>query len=215
MHHHGWITRGMLDFLAHTPLRHLLGGGARYYRDAAGLLDAWAFALWGLALAAAAVLVWRGRSRLVAPQHEYRLWVALIILVFGGSALWYSLISAPETDTNFWALAPSIARLPAPVYTDRYTAFDLAYLSAYHDSNIRSVGYLPDKRVRSLLARRRGCFLLSQPHLTREAEADLAGTSTAVVLNAVQHPPAGWTVVKRVAATENPYASIVVLCAHA
>lgn len=214
MHHHGWISKGLLTYLEHTPVRHLFGSHTYFQTDGARLLDAWTFALWALLLIALALLAWRVRSRFINPQSDLRLWIGLVLLVLGGSALWYSLVSEPDTDTNFWALAPSIARLPAPVYTDRYTAFDLAYLSGYDDPNVRSAGYLTDARVRPILKRRRGCFLLSQPQLERERASNLAHASTAVIFAASQHPPSGWHVIQRITATENPLASIVILCAH-
>jgi hypothetical protein len=215
MRHHGWISKALLTYLEHTPIRRFLGGSANFHANAAKLLDERLFALWGVFLIALALIIWRLRTHIVKPRYEHRLWMSLIVLVFGGSALMYSLVSEPDTDTNFWSLAPYVAKLPAPVYTDRYTAFVLGYLSGYRDLNIRSTGYLPDSRVRPLLRRHQGCFLVSEPQLEREKGDNLAQGSPAIIFGVLHHPPPGWVIVKRVAATENPLESIIVLCARA
>jgi hypothetical protein len=214
MHHRGWISRGMLTFLEHTPLRRFLGGNANFRTQGATLLDARLFALWCLVLIALALLVWWARARLVEPRKARQLWVFLVGMVFAGSALTYSLFSQPDTDANFWSLAPYISRLPAPVYTDRYTAFDLGYLSAYHASNVRTAGYLPEDRLHPILQRHRGCLLLSESQLDRENQSRLGQDRSSTAFEALRHPPPGWIIVKRVAAIENPLESIVVLCAR-
>jgi hypothetical protein len=214
MRHHGWISREMLTFLEHTPLRRFLGGNANFRTQGATLLDARLFALWCLVLVALALLVWHGRRRLVKPEHVRQLWVVLIGLVFAGSALTYSIFSEPDTDVNFRSLAPYISGLPAPVYTDRYTAFDLGYLSAYRALNVRSSGYLTNDRIRPILQRHRGCLLLSESQLDRENQSRLGQDRSSTAFEALRHPPPGWIIVKRVAAIENPLESIVVLCAR-
>jgi hypothetical protein len=145
-------------------------------------------------------------------RHSGRLWVSLVVLVFGGSGLVFSLASLPSRVSNVRRLAPIVAALSGPIYTDQFTAHDLTYLLHYRVKSIRSAGALDNHTMSSLLHMSRGCIIVNEPELDQ-----LAGDGLAVSASAYNLPwrrPAGWMLVDRFPSAENALEHVAVMCAQ-
>jgi uncharacterized protein YbdZ (MbtH family) len=105
-----------------------------------------------------------------------------------------------------------VAALSGPIYTDQFTASDLAYLLHYGATNIRSEGSLDNQTMSILLHVSRGCIIVNEPELDQ-----LAGDGLAVSASAYSLPwrlPAGWMLVARFPSAENALEHVAVMCAQ-
>jgi hypothetical protein len=209
-----WDSAALLTWMSH-----LLGfRSARahwWYQHGARLLDAALISGSMLLLVVLAWALWHLRARL--NRHSGRavddwLWASLVVLVFGGSGLVFSLASLPTRVSNVRRLVPIVAALSSPVYTDQFTATDLTYLLHYGAKNIRSAGSLDNQTMSSLLHMSRGCLIVNEPELDQ-----LAGDGLAVSASAYTLPwrrPAGWILVDRFPSAENALEHVAVVCAQ-
>ena len=209
-----WDSAALLTWMSH-----LLGfRSARahwWHQHGARLLDAALISGGMLLLVVLAWTLWHLRARL--NRHSGRavddwLWASLVVLVFGGSGLVFSLASLPTRVSNVRRLVPIVAALSGPVYTDQFTATDLTYLLHYRAKNIRSAGSLDDQTMSSLLHMSRGCLIVNEPELDQ-----LAGDGLTVSASAYTLPwrrPAGWILVDRFPSAENALEHVAVVCAQ-
>jgi len=209
-----WDSAALLTWMSH-----LLGfRSARahwWHQHGARLLDAALISGGMLLLVVIAWSLWHLRAclnRHSGRAFDYRLWVSLVVLVFGGSGLVFSLASSPSRVSNVRRLAPIVAALSGPIYTDQFTAHDLTYLLHYRVKSIRSAGALDNHTMSSLLHMSRGCIIVNEPELDQ-----LAGDGLAVSASAYNLPwrrPAGWMLVDRFPSAENALEHVAVMCAQ-
>jgi hypothetical protein len=209
-----WDSAVLLNWMSH-----LLGfRSARahwWHQHGARLLDAAFISGSMLLLVVVAWTLWHLRARLIAhsgQDFEYLLWASLVVLVFGGSGLVFSLASLPSRVSNVRRLAPIVAALPGPIYTDQFTANDLTYLLHYGATNIRSEGSLDDQTMSILLHMSKGCIIVNEPELDQ-----LVGDGLTVSASAYSLPwrrPAGWMLADRFPSAENALEHVAVMCAQ-
>jgi hypothetical protein len=209
-----WDSAALLTWMSH-----LLGfRSARahwWHQHGARLLDAALISGSMLLLVVIAWALWHLRARL--NRHSGRafddwLWACLVVLVFGGSGLVFSLASLPSRVSNVRRLAPIVAALSGPMYTDQFTASDLTYLLHYGAKNIRGAGSLDNHTMSSLLHMSRGCIIVNEPELDQLASDGLA--VSAMAYNLPWRRPAGWIRVDRFPSAENALEHVAVMCAQ-
>jgi hypothetical protein len=209
-----WDSAALLTWMSH-----LLGlRSARahwWHQHGARLVDAALISGSTLLLVVMAWTLWHFRARLnghSGRDFDHRLWASLVVLVFGGSGLVFSLASLPNRVSNVRRLAPIVAALSGPIYTDQFTAHDLTYLLHYEAKNIRSAGSLDQRTTSNLLRMSRGCIIVNEPELDQLAGDGLAVSVSAY--NLLWRRPAGWMLVDRFPSAENALEHVAVMCAQ-
>jgi hypothetical protein len=114
--------------------------------------------------------------------------------------------------SNVRRLAPIVAALSGPMYTDQFTANDLTYLLHYGATNIRSEGPLDNQTMSSLLHMSKGCLIVNEPELDQLVSDGLAVAASAY--NLLWRRPAGWMLVARFPSAENALEHVAVMCAQ-
>jgi hypothetical protein len=97
-----------------------------------------------------------------------------------------------------------------PVYTDRETASDLAYLSDFTGERVKNARSLSTPTVQRLLAARDACILISETMLTRLRSGLLPVDPQDFRL--LRDPPKGWQVVSVFPSAVEPLERLGVLC---
>jgi hypothetical protein len=184
-----------------------------WHEHGARLLNGLVTSAAGVLLAIFVVNVWLRRSRLMrrlTPEAANLLWLLLVVVLFGGSALVFSSTVLPSPLANARRLVTTIAALHEPIYTDQFTAGDLAYLSRYRPMNVKSAGSLDERMMKSLLTKRTGCVLVHEPELDQLANDGLHVSAAAYDL--LRRQPPGWTVVAQFPSVENPLEHVALIC---
>ncbi len=212
----GWVSPSLLEWISQTLGFH----GARalwWHRHGAHALDYLLISFGGLLLAVLGWTVWRMRARLVGRDSlvaQARLWGVLLALVFGGSALLFTLEILPDRMADDRRLAPIVAGLHGPIYTDVPTAHALSFLFDYRSPSIRSTVLLDDPTVNALLAKRRGCLVVNEPELDYLMNSIGRGLGSTDVYGLLERPPAGWFLTSRFRSATNPLEYVEVVCAR-
>jgi hypothetical protein len=174
-----------------------------------------------LLLAVMAITLWHYRQRLpgnVGRKDERLLWNVLVLAVFGGSAMIFSVVSLPsslhDSTLSDSRRLVSVLRLePRPIYTDRYTAIELGELSSlFHEMNgdVRGQRIMDARTTIRLLSMKRGCILLSEPGL--DHLASYGAPASASISFVERHAGPSWRLVTYQSSAENPLEHIMVLC---
>ena len=209
-----WDSAALLNWMSH-----LLGFRAArahwWHQHGARFLDAALISGSTLLLVAIAWTLWHRRARLIGHSgraFDDRLWASLVVLVFGGSGLVFSLASLPSRVSNVRRLAPMAAELSGPIYTDQFTANDLTYLLHYGATKIRGEGPLDNQTMSILLHKRRGCIIVNEPELDQLVGDGLTVSASAYSL--LWRRPTGWMLADRFPSAENALEHVAVMCAQ-